>query len=284
MLWRNSASAAPPNPAPFTSMSILDEIFAHKRREVAENRRVRSLAEMERTAQLTPSPLDFVSALKVARDRYNSPALIAEIKRASPSRGLLASHLDPPALARLYGENGAAGISVLTDCHYFLGSLDDLTAVVHAGTGLPVLRKDFICDPYQVFEARTAGADAVLLIVAGLEPAALFELHSLICATGMTPLVEVHNLQELEIALACHPVLIGVNNRDLRDFSVDLKTSLSLRNFIPPEICMVAESGIHSPADVRKLSDAGVDAILVGEALVTADDISLQVRRLICRA
>ena len=263
-------------------MSILDEIFAHKRLEVAESRRLRPLPEVERAASLAPPARNFVSALRETKALHASPALIAEIKRASPSRGALAPHLDPPGLARIYRENGAAAISVLTDRQYFQGSLDDLLEVRQAGIGLPILRKDFIFDPYQVYEARAAGADAILLIVAGLEAVSLVELHELICALGMTLLVEVHNQQELEIALACRPILVGVNNRNLHDFSVDLDTSLALRPMIPPEICMVAESGIHTPADVQRLAAAGVDAILVGEALVTAGDIPAQVRRLAC--
>jgi indole-3-glycerol phosphate synthase len=261
-------------------MAILDEIFAHKRQEVAENRQRRSLAVVEQAAHAAIPGRDFIGALAEAAAVNHSPALIAEIKRASPSRGLLAPGLDPLDLARRYQENGAAAISVLTDRRYFHGSLEDLQAVVQSGCALPVLRKDFICDPYQLYEARAAGADAVLLIVGGLSPVELAELHALACTLGMAPLVEVHSREELEVALSIDPVLVGINNRDLRDFTVNLETSLALIQHIPTGICVVAESGIHTPGDVRRLAEAGMDAILVGEALVTSGDIAEKVRSL----
>jgi indole-3-glycerol phosphate synthase len=280
-------------------MSRLEEIFAHKRLEVAGRKAQLPQAEVERLALLAPPPLDFVARLKApvlsrataassghpvgpeTRPGVPPMALIAEIKRASPSRGPLAPSLDPVGLARLYAGAGAAAISVLTDGRFFQGSLEDLKTVAQAGTGLPVLRKDFIFDPYQVYEARLAGADAVLLIVAGLAPEALHELHDLVLSLGMAPLVEVHNLDELHAALACSPILMGINNRNLHDFSVDLRTSLALRPYVPPGICAVAESGIHTSTDVRLLAEAGFDAILVGEALVTAGDIPARVRSLL---
>lgn len=261
-------------------MTILDEIFAHKRQEVAEKRRRLPLAEVERAALAIAPARDFTGALIETAAVNRSPALIAEIKRASPSRGPLAPGLDALALAQIYQENGAAAISVLTDERYFHGNLADLQAVVGSAIGLPVLRKDFLCDPYQVYEARQAGADAVLLIVAGLSPAELAALHALAASLGMAALVEVHNLDELETALSLNPALIGINNRDLRDFSVNLETSTALIRHIPEGVCVVAESGIHTPGDVRRLAAAGVDAILVGEALVTAGDIPAQVRSL----
>jgi len=261
-------------------MTILDEIFAHKRLEVAEKQRRLPLAEVERAAQATAPARDFTGALLEAAALNGSPALIAEIKRASPSRGPLAPGLDPLALAHTYQQNGAAAISVLTDEHYFQGSLADLQAVTGSAIRLPVLRKDFLCDPYQVYEARQAGADAVLLIVAGLSPADLAQLYALAGSLGMASLVEVHNMAELEIALSLNPVLVGINNRDLRDFSVKLDTSMTLIRHIPEGVCVVAESGIHTAADVRRLAAGGVNAILVGEALVTAVDIPAQVRSL----
>ena len=261
-------------------MTILDEIFAYKRLEVAEKRRCRSLAEVEQAAFEAAPAGDFTGALLEAAALNGSPALIAEIKRASPSRGPLAPGLDAITLAQIYQENGAAAISVLTDEHYFQGSLADLQAVAGSAIGMPVLRKDFLCDPYPVYEARLAGADAVLLIVAGLTPADLVTLHALADSLGMASLVEVHNLAELEIALSLNPALIGINNRDLRDFAVNLDTSTTLIRHIPQEICVVAESGIHTSGDVRRLAAAGVNAILVGEALVTAADIPAQVRNL----
>jgi indole-3-glycerol phosphate synthase len=261
-------------------MTILDEIFAHKRREVTERRQGRPLAAVQQAAQAAAPARDFILALQDARLANASPALIAEIKRASPSRGALAPDLEPVSLARLYQENGAAAISVLTDNRYFQGSLMDLEAVVQSGCPLPVLRKDFICDAYQVYEARAAGADAVLLIVAGLQPAELAALHALIGDLGMAALVEVHCWEELELALSVAPCLVGINHRDLRDFSVRLETSQALIPLIPEGVCVVAESGIHTPSDVRLLAEGGVDAILVGEALVTAPDIPARVRSL----
>ncbi len=257
-------------------MTILDEIFAAKRREVAARRQARPLAQVMAEAAAAPAPLGFAQAVA----RRDAPALIAEIKRASPSRGVLVNDFDPLRLARLYHANGAAAISVLTDEPYFRGSLDDLRQVRALELGLPLLRKDFIFDPYQVYEARAAGADAVLLIAAYLPPALLAELHALICALGMAALVEIHNRAELEAILPVNPTLIGVNNRDLRDFTVRIETTLELRPHVPPGVCLVAESGIHTPQDVARLAEAGVDAILVGEGLVTAPDVGAQVRLL----
>jgi indole-3-glycerol phosphate synthase len=264
-------------------MTILDEIFIHKRAEIELRKQARPLAEIQAEAAQAPPPLDFVAALRCPRHDVStavSPALIAEVKRASPSRGLLAADFDPLRLARIYQENGAAAISVITDERYFKGHLETLRQIAALRPRLPLLRKDFICDPYQLYEARAAGADAALLIVAGLQPGLLRELHTLSSELGMAPLVEVHSLDELQVALACDPILVGINNRDLRDFSVSLDTTLRLRGEIPERICLVAESGIHTPEDVALLAAAGVDAVLVGEALVTASDIGAKVRSL----
>lgn len=256
-------------------MNILDEIFAHKREEVAERQKVLPLARVRQEAEAAPAALDFVAALRGAARK---PALIAEVKCASPSRGLLAKDFDPILLARTYQENGASAISVLTDEKYFRGNLEYLRQIARFAPRLPLLRKDFLCDPYQVYEARAAGADAVLLITAYLDKACLAELHALALSLGMTPLVEVHTRAELETALECSPVLVGVNNRDLRDFSVRLENTLDLRPYVPDGVCLVAESGIHAQEDARRLAAAGVDAILVGEALVTAGDVAAKVR------
>jgi len=258
-------------------MTILDEIFAHKREEVAARQQAVPLPAVRARAEQALPPLDFVAALCGTRPR---PALIAEVKRASPSRGLLAPDFDPLRLARIYAENGAAAISVLTDERYFGGSLDHLSQIAGCRPRLPLLRKDFIGDPYQVYEARAAGADALLLIAALLPARQLCSLQSLTEELGMATLVEVHNGAELESALHCRARLIGLNNRDLGDFSVDLGTALRLRPHIPAGVCVVAESGIHLPADVARLAEAGVDAILVGEALVTAPDVAAAVRSL----
>lgn len=262
-------------------MNILQEIFAHKHQEVALRRLEKPLAELQVLVEQAPRGLDFIAALQSAKHK---PALIAEVKRASPSRGLLMPDFDPLRLAGLYRQNGAAAISVLTDERYFQGSLDYLAQIASLFAdlqpGIPLLRKDFLFDPYQVYEARLAGADAVLLIAAMLSRQQLQELHSLSLELGMTPLVEVHTLDELEMILPYEPVLVGINNRDLHDFTVSLETTLRLRPHVPPGICVVAESGIHTAADVSRLGAIGVDAVLVGEALVTAPDVGAVVRAL----
>ena len=278
-------------------MSVLDDIMAHKRDEVARQRAQHPLSEVRAAAESAPPPLDFVAALRETKGRTrrplpHSPTLplspaprsIAEIKRRSPSRGLLAPDFDPLRLARIYRENGAACISVLTDERYFGGSLGDLAGVRSQESVIPLLRKDFICDPYQIYQARAAGADAVLLIVAALTPELLRDLHALARGLGMAALVEVHTAEELETALTCDPALVGINNRDLRTFAVSLATTERLCHALPAAVCVVAESGIHSAADVATVASIprpdtmGVDAILVGEALVTAPDVAAKVR------
>lgn len=270
-------------------MNVLDEIFANKRQEVERRKQLKPLKGLQVQIEHLPSSLDFIEALLGTDHGRHSqhPALIAEVKCASPSRGLLASEFDPLGLARVYAENGAAAISVLTDERYFKGHLDYLCQIAAEVkenrppvSQLPLLQKDFIFDPYQVYEARCAGADAILLIVAALEPAQLFQLHALARQLGMAPLIEIHDRAELDVALDCEPLLVGINNRNLKDFSVDLGTTLHLRPLIPDTLCLVSESGIHTPEDVRLLASAGVNAILVGEALVTAPDIAAQVRSL----
>lgn len=259
-------------------MTILDQIFTHKRKEVAQRKKILPLEEVRRAAEAAPPALDFTGALRSHPQGW--PALIAEIKRASPSHGRLVEYFDPLALARLYQQNGAAAISILTDEQYFQGSLEHLRQVAALPGRPPLLRKDFLCDPYQVYEARAAGADAVLLIAAYLEGALLVDLHSLAGHLGMAALVEVHSREEIERVLALHPPLVGINNRDLRDFTVRLETALQLRPALPPGACVVAESGIHTREDVRRFAQAGIDAVLVGEALITAADPAAQVRSL----
>jgi indole-3-glycerol phosphate synthase len=264
-------------------MSVLDDIIAHKRDEIVQQQARQPLADVRAAAETAPPPLDFVAALRGSSAR---PALIAEIKRRSPSRGLLASDLDPLRLARIYRENGAACISVLTDEKFFGGSLEDLRGVRSQESAVPLLRKDFICDPYQIYQARAAGADAVLLIVAALTPALLRDLHALAHELAMAALVEVHTVDELETAMAADPALVGINNRDLHTFTVSLATTERLCRRLPAGVCVVAESGIHNAEDVATVGGisrpdiTGVDAILVGEALVTAVDVASQVRRL----
>lgn len=257
-----------------SAKTILEKIVRWKHDEIERHKRKRPPELVRAEAAIAPPPRDFVGAL-----RKEGVALIAEVKRASPSKGLLRHDFDAVALATTYEANGAAAISVLTDQHFFQGNLGHLQAVREA-VSLPVLRKDFILDPYQVYEARAAGADAILLIVAALGDKALAELFELARVLGMTPLVEVHNEVELERALRLNPPLIGINNRDLRTFQVDLNTTARLRPLIPPGITVVAESGIHTAADVRQVAEMGVDAMLVGEALVRAKDVAAKVREL----
>lgn len=259
-------------------MSILDEIFAHKRAEVATRQRLVPLAEMRRLAEEASAPQAFSTALRQSPFR---PALIAEAKKASPSKGLLAANFDPLALARTYRENGAAAMSVLTDEWYFQGHLDFLRQIAALPERLPLLRKDFLYDPYQIYEARAAGADAILLIAASLDAAQLRDLHQLAQELGMAVLVEVHTQAEVELALACNPLLVGINNRDLHTFTVSLEVTQRLRPLLPPHICVVAESGIHTPADVTALREMGVDAMLVGESLVQAADVGAKMRALL---
>ncbi|MFZ6026099.1 MAG: indole-3-glycerol phosphate synthase TrpC [Chloroflexota bacterium] len=262
-------------------MTILDEIFAHKKRQVAAVQAARPLAAVRVEAEATSVPPDFVQALRSAHRPSRSPALIAEVKKASPSRGLLCPDFDPLRLARTYAENGAAAISVLTDEKYFQGHLDYLRQIHTALPHTPLLRKDFVLDAYQVYEARAAGASAVLLIAAYLDAAQMADLHALILALDMAPLVEVHDAGELAAAMQLPGLkLLGVNNRNLHDFSVKLETCLALRPLVPPEICFVAESAIHTRQDVRRLAEAGVDAMLIGEALVVAQDRATKIDEL----
>jgi indole-3-glycerol phosphate synthase len=268
-------------------MTILEQILDYKRAdELPRSMRELPLEVVQARAAAAPPARDLVAALRSAP----GVALIAEVKRASPSKGVLRPDWDPVRLATAYAANGARAISVLTDARFFQGSLDHLAQIRQALDGhapganghgsLPLLRKDFIFHPYQVYEARAAGADALLLIAAILSDRELADLLALTCALGMAALIEVHSRDELLRVLPLAPRLVGVNNRDLRDFRVDLNTCLSLRPLVPPEVCFVAESGIHTRADVDRLAAAGVDAALVGEALVTAADVGAKVREL----
>ena len=257
-------------------MTILDTIMEHKRETVARQRTEQPLARLRALAEAGAAPVDFVAALRAAPTR---PALIAEIKRRSPSRGPLAPDIDPTRLALTYRANGASCISILTDERFFGGSLDDLRRVRRAEPGMPLLCKDFLFDPYQLYQARAAGADAVLLIVAALEPSQLRDLQALASSLGMAALIETHTETELATALACEPALLGINSRDLHSFTVDLTRAEQLVLALPAHICVVAESGIHGPADLVRLTaiprpgrKSGVDAVLVGEALLTAAD------------
>ncbi len=257
---------------------ILDEIMANKAIELEAARSRVPLPEVAQTAHQQAKPKSFVSVLRGPGIR-----LIAEVKRASPSRGLISNDFDPVAVARKYAEGGAAAISVLTESKYFQGGLDIMDRVGKelGETRPPLLRKDFIFDPYQIYEARAHGADALLLIVAALKPSQVTELASLTRSLGMGCLIEVHNEAEVDVALSSDASVIGINNRDLNTFNVDLSTTERLRPKIPSDRVVVSESGIKSEKDVRRLRAAGVDAILVGEALMSAPDISLMVKELL---
>lgn len=259
-------------------MSILDDIFVHKHSEVKNKRMQFPLDGIKQQAMQAAPAMDFPTALHKAREGRDFPALIAEVKHRSPSRGILAPGLDPVGLAMVYAENGAAAISVLTDERYFGGHLDYLETISEQELGIPLLRKDFIFDPYQVYEARMTGADAVLLIAAALTGEQLRSLHMLAFNLGMTALIEVHNLEELQLALACEPHLIGINNRNLHDFSVSLDITLQLRSYIPQDVMVVSESGIRSQLDLERLAAVDVDAVLIGEALVTSQNVAATVR------
>lgn len=255
--------------------TVLDEILAHKVEEIAAAKARVPLNEIRARAETQPrAPLDVPAAL-----RGQTVALIAEVKHASPSKGVLAADFDPLRLAETYAENGAAMISVLTDERFFRGHLAHLERI-RAAVDLPLLRKDFVLDRYQVFEARAAGADAVLLIVAALADAQLDDLYAAIVELGMTALVEVHTEPELKRALALSPAVIGVNNRDLKTFDVDLNTTARLAAQVPEDVVLVAESGIHAAEDVSRVAELGADAVLVGEALVKAQDTASAVRAL----
>lgn len=262
--------------------TFLERIVAHKRDEVAARRERLPLAEVERVARAQAPALDFAGALAAPGMR-----LIAEVKGASPSKGVLIDPFDPPTIAADYLAAGADAISVLTDEAFFKGSLDHLRAVkalsLAAAKPRPVIRKDFLLDRYQVAEARAAGADAVLLIVAMLSDEELRDLHAAANAWGMAALVEVHNEAEAARAVASGATLIGINNRDLHSFKVDLAVSERIAPQLPPGTTIVGESGIATATDVQRLATAGVDAILVGESLVKAQDRGAAVRGLVSR-
>ena len=257
-------------------MNILDEIMSYKQVEVRLRKREISSSTLEERIHYVRPPLNFQAAL--TQPNTPGPRLIAEIKKQSPSRGILREDLDPVRLAQTYTQFGAAAISILTDEKYFGGSLGDLRAVASLQLGLPLLRKDFIFDPFQILESRAAGADAILLITAVLSRPQLEQLIDLTVDLGMTPLVETHNQVEIDKAVAAGATVIGINNRDLKSFKVNLETCLELCSYIPPECTVVAESGIRNNEDVQRLKNAGIDAMLIGESLVTAENLGQQVQ------
>jgi indole-3-glycerol phosphate synthase len=260
--------------------NILEQIIAHKKTEIAGL----DAQALRRAAESSPAPRDFLSTISPhGVGEATGVRLIAELKRASPSKGILAPHLDLFQVADIYTKNGASAISVLTDEKFFMGKLETLRELRFTRQSeLPLLRKDFIIDETQLYESRAHGADAVLLIAAALLDDKHFaDLHAISLELGLTPLVEVHSEVETERALKLKDVrLIGINNRDLGTFNVSLATTERLRPIIPSEIAVVAESGIFTAKDVERLANAHVDAILVGEALITSDDIGAKVREL----
>ncbi|HEV3009422.1 MAG TPA: indole-3-glycerol phosphate synthase TrpC [Burkholderiales bacterium] len=251
-------------------MSILERIVAAKRVEIAAARKRMPEVKLEGA----PAVRDFVAALRAKR-----PAVIAEIKRASPSRGVLRQDFDPAAIARSYEKAGAACMSVLTDKEFFQGAAEHLSAA-RAACALPVLRKDFLIDPYQVFESRALGADCVLLIAACLEDAEMRELEALARSVGMAVLVEVHDADELERALELETPLLGINNRNLRSFETRPETTLDLLPRVPPGRIVITESGILSRPDVERMRRHGVHAFLVGEAFMRAADPGTELKAL----
>lgn len=257
---------------------ILNRILARKAEEVAERYAKVPLAELVARVADMGDTRGFAAAIE-AKIAAGLPAVIAEVKKASPSKGVIRANFDPAAIARSYQAGGAACLSVLTDADFFQGSEAFLQQALGA-CSLPVLRKDFIIDPYQVYEARAIGADCVLLIVSALDDDALLELAMLAAELDMDVLCEVHDEEELERAMAAPVPLIGVNNRNLRSFETSLDVSLALQDLIEYDRVLVAESGIHTPEDVARLREGGIQAFLVGEAFMRVDDPGSELRRL----
>ncbi|MGB6873134.1 MAG: indole-3-glycerol phosphate synthase TrpC [Dehalococcoidia bacterium] len=254
---------------------MLDKIIAQKREEVEQRKKVATITYLQQRIARQKPALDLALAIKGDHIR-----LIAEVKQASPSRGMLSPNFNPIELAQTYAEGGAAAISVLTEANYFMGSIEHLAAIKEV-VGLPLLRKDFIFDLYQVYESRAYGADALLLITSILSQEQLKKLVSLSHSLGLRCLVEVHNEGEVKRAVLSEVEIIGINNRDLNTFTVDITTTRRLRPLIPQERIVVSESGIKSKRDIEKLGKWGVDAVLVGEALVTAGDALAKMKDLI---
>ena len=258
--------------------NILDKILQTKREEIRLTSGYRSLAELERESEFAPPVRDFELAIRTKMAAGGS-AVIAEVKKASPSKGVIREHFDPIEIAQSYEQHGAACLSVLTDRDYFMGAAEYLVAA-RSATRLPVLRKDFIIDPYQIFEARCMGADCILLIVAALSQSQLEELERVAVQLGMSVLVEAHSKEEFERATCLQTSLIGVNNRDLRTFETSLQTTLDLVSQLPENRILITESGIHAQEDVVLMHEHGVFAFLVGEAFMRQDDPGVALKSL----
>lgn len=256
--------------------SILQKIVDRKKEEIQAGKSNTPLDEFKAIAADAAPVRDFVAALTQTKNI----ALIAEVKKASPSKGIIREDFDPVVIARAYESAGASCISVLTDVDFFQGHIDYLRSV-RSAVSIPVLRKDFIIDPWQVWQARAAGADAVLLIAECLDADSLRELHALVMSLKMTPLVELYDRENIDKVLACDPVLVGVNNRNLNNFEVELGHSVAVRAELPDEIAFVSESGIASREDIEYLQGHQVDAVLVGESLMRQPDIVAATRKLL---
>ncbi|MEM6689692.1 MAG: indole-3-glycerol phosphate synthase TrpC [Planctomycetota bacterium] len=261
-------------------MTVLDEILVAVRTRLADDQAKVTADELSKRVRDTPPPLDFVGALFRKTSRVPSVQLIAEVKRASPSAGLIREDFDPPKIAETYESAGAACISVLTEVDHFQGSLDYLSAV-RSAVSIPILRKDFIVDEYQILQARAAGADAILLIAECLDAKRMKELHEFALGLGMSTLIELFEPENLDAVLDTNTPLVGINNRNLRNFQTDLQHCIDLAKRVPNDRLVVGESGIRTHDDVVQLGNHGIGAILVGESLMRQSDIKSATRQLL---
>ncbi len=257
---------------------ILQKILQTKQEEITARSIVHSIAQLREEAAAALPVRGFLASLQ-QRVAAGDPAIIAEVKKASPSKGIIRADFDPPAIARSYEQGGAACLSVLTDAQYFQGHEDYLQAA-RAACQLPVIRKDFIVDPYQVYEARAINADCILLIVSALGDGQMQELFQLATELGMDTLIEVHDQAEMERTLRLNAPLVGINNRNLRTFATSLQTTIDLLAEVPDDVLLVTESGIHTQADVKLMRDHGIHAFLVGEAFMRAPDPGTELKQL----